>query len=284
MGTQSRVLLVEDDGLFALLTTETLESAGGHQVHVVDNGRKALEWMERQPFDLVLTGIDMPELDGFRFLHAVRSREKWDLVRFAFITAYSGIRAVRLAHAMGADRYWDKSILFSDRLPKAIAAMEAGPHAVARPRLVVALLRRLARDMVEEAEEVVGIHGCAGLDGCGGSVQHLAEALRAATPVDDPWGAVALTLSQINAFGRELDRALGGSELWANWYWLIGPPGDESPDATGFDRARNVLQGMQSGGDEPEAPLSADANGRNPDIAQASIWAAVSGGTSSSNR
>jgi two-component system, sensor histidine kinase and response regulator len=40
------------------------------------NGRKALGQLEREPFDLLLLDIHMPELDGFQVVGAIRERER----------------------------------------------------------------------------------------------------------------------------------------------------------------------------------------------------------------
>jgi len=73
--TGLRVLLAEDDLLIRTLTHQTLGRAGA-QVEVAENGTVALEKFGHGQFDLVLTDIMMPELDGFGLTCAIRQQDK----------------------------------------------------------------------------------------------------------------------------------------------------------------------------------------------------------------
>lgn len=58
-----RVLVAEDNKIIQLVVEHMLRG-DGHAVQVVDNGRQALEALERMPFDAVLLDLEMPVLDG----------------------------------------------------------------------------------------------------------------------------------------------------------------------------------------------------------------------------
>ena len=90
-----RVLLAEDNVVNQRLTRRLLEKRG-HHVTVTANGRRAVEALEKDSFDLVLMDVQMPELDGFEATALIREREK-----------HSGthVPVVALtAHAMKGDR------------------------------------------------------------------------------------------------------------------------------------------------------------------------------------
>jgi two-component system, sensor histidine kinase and response regulator len=74
-GNGSHVLLAEDNSVNQTLAMRLLEKRG-YRVSVVDNGRAALEAMERDTFDLVLMDIQMPDMNGFEATAAVREKEK----------------------------------------------------------------------------------------------------------------------------------------------------------------------------------------------------------------
>jgi PAS domain S-box-containing protein len=74
-GPALRVLLAEDNPINQQVLSLMLGKAG-HRVSVVDNGRKALEALERERFDLVLMDVQMPEMDGLRCARLIRAREK----------------------------------------------------------------------------------------------------------------------------------------------------------------------------------------------------------------
>lgn len=67
-----RILLAEDDRTLQLLTQKLLTSRGANVV-VVDNGQVALEVINTDPeFDLVLTDIFMPTMDGYELVKQLR--------------------------------------------------------------------------------------------------------------------------------------------------------------------------------------------------------------------
>ncbi len=67
-----RILVADDNPLNARLLTVLLERAG-HTVHCVENGARALEALEAEPFDLVLLDVQMPELDGVETVRRIRA-------------------------------------------------------------------------------------------------------------------------------------------------------------------------------------------------------------------
>lgn len=66
-----RILVVEDEEQIRKLIKLNLEMEG-YEVVTVDNGRKALDTIEGQHFDLILLDIMLPEVDGFQICQKVR--------------------------------------------------------------------------------------------------------------------------------------------------------------------------------------------------------------------
>lgn len=70
-GKGTKLLVVEDDsGTRELLRELLLEE--GHKVKMAQNGKEALEWVTKETFDLVLTDLGMPEMDGIELLKTLR--------------------------------------------------------------------------------------------------------------------------------------------------------------------------------------------------------------------
>lgn len=68
-----RVLVVDDDADMRLSLQLALEMAG-YSVRAAANGRDALEAQAREPADIVITDIFMPEADGFEIIDSLHAR------------------------------------------------------------------------------------------------------------------------------------------------------------------------------------------------------------------
>jgi len=68
-------LVAEDNAVNRTLIARLLESRG-HSVVFAKNGREALEALDKQPFDIVLMDVQMPEMDGFEATKLIREREE----------------------------------------------------------------------------------------------------------------------------------------------------------------------------------------------------------------
>jgi signal transduction histidine kinase/ActR/RegA family two-component response regulator len=73
-GHSLHILLAEDNELNMLVICEMLKKAG-HTVGVARNGLQALSMLAAESFDLVLMDVQMPEMDGFEAVAAIREME-----------------------------------------------------------------------------------------------------------------------------------------------------------------------------------------------------------------
>jgi two-component system, cell cycle response regulator CpdR len=84
----AKILLAEDDDSLRGFLVNALKRAG-HTVKDFDEGRAALKALEREVFDILLTDIVMPGLDGIEL--ARRGAELDPAMRIVFITGFAGV-------------------------------------------------------------------------------------------------------------------------------------------------------------------------------------------------
>lgn len=83
-----RILLAEDDDAMRAYLARALEKSG-YEVIAVDRGTHALPYLEGQHFDLLLSDIVMPEMDGIEL--AQRCAEISPATKVMFITGFAAV-------------------------------------------------------------------------------------------------------------------------------------------------------------------------------------------------
>jgi CheY-like chemotaxis protein len=96
---RTQVLVVDDETIIARLIADML-GGEGYEVDTAPNGIVALERIAGRDYDLILSDLRMPELDGFGFYHELE-QERPDLLR-------------RLVFITGASEYADGSGVIGD--------------------------------------------------------------------------------------------------------------------------------------------------------------------------
>ncbi|HUJ25819.1 MAG TPA: sigma-54 dependent transcriptional regulator [Myxococcales bacterium] len=94
----SRILVVDDEPKLGTLIAEMLQQEG-HEVARAQGGRSALVELSAQPFDLVVTDLRMPEVDGLAVLRDARSRGSDVILMTAYGTAESAVEAMKAGAA-----------------------------------------------------------------------------------------------------------------------------------------------------------------------------------------
>jgi CheY-like chemotaxis protein len=82
------ILLIENDVGNRLLAERILSLSGYHYVSTT-NGQDALQLLEKQAIDLILTDLSMPEVDGFRVAQWIRARPQFAHIPIVALTAHA---------------------------------------------------------------------------------------------------------------------------------------------------------------------------------------------------
>ena len=107
---KKRVMVVDDAALVRLYYRDTLEHAGFH-VDEALNGLEALEKLLAEPVSLLIVDVNMPQMDGFTFVEAVRRQQMPLASTPALITSTEGApQDFAAARAAGANFYLVKPV------------------------------------------------------------------------------------------------------------------------------------------------------------------------------
>lgn len=101
------ILIAEDDQELRGLFSHVLEK-NGYTVTGVSNGREALEATDSTYFDLIITDIMMPEMDGYELVRLMR--EAGSSIPFLMITAKNEFDDMREGFLAGTDDYMTKPV------------------------------------------------------------------------------------------------------------------------------------------------------------------------------
>jgi DNA-binding NtrC family response regulator len=104
-----KILVVEDDPDIRSILARFL-GRRGYGVKLAEDGVQALELLDQEPVDLILSDVRMPRMDGLALLAAVHQRDPD--VRLILMTAYSTVRDAVEALQSGAADYVEKPLDF----------------------------------------------------------------------------------------------------------------------------------------------------------------------------
>ena len=117
------ILLIEDEPQMRRGMTTALEMEG-FRVTAAANGRLGLAAALKEPPDLILCDVMMPELDGYGVLEGLRADASTVGVPFIFLTAKGEKPDIRHGMNLGADDYLTKPVAIDDLLAAIHARLE----------------------------------------------------------------------------------------------------------------------------------------------------------------
>lgn len=129
-----RILIAEDDAELCQLFSHVL-TRNGYETTGVDNGRKALDLLQKEYFDIVISDVMMPEMDGYEMVRTLRENNM--NIPVLMITAKDAFDDMRQGFISGTDDYMVKPVNVNEMVLR-----------------VGALLRRA--QMITERRQTVG--------------------------------------------------------------------------------------------------------------------------------
>lgn len=101
------ILIVDDVPKNLQYLGSTLKNEN-YNFEFATNGIKALEWIKKKNFDLILLDIMMPEMDGFKACEEIRKNKNYKDVPIIFLTAYTDQKNILKGFELGAQDYITK--------------------------------------------------------------------------------------------------------------------------------------------------------------------------------
>src|SRR5258708_5091434 len=119
----TKVLVIDDSTEVNALVGETLK-INGYDVFVAEDGLTGVQLAQRHLPDLILCDVNMPHLDGYATLTALRQHSSTATIPFIFLTGVADKTNVRQGMELGADVYLTKPFTISELLASVKARLE----------------------------------------------------------------------------------------------------------------------------------------------------------------
>lgn len=108
LGQKTKKILIVDDEENARLGLSKLLAQEGYEVESVANGLEALEFLGRKQVNLIISDINMPQMNGLAFLRELNRHHPE--MQVIMITAYGGVESYLNAMNLGAFEYIHKPV------------------------------------------------------------------------------------------------------------------------------------------------------------------------------
>ena len=102
-----KVMIVDDDPIALEILANFLRESG-YTVELAMNGKEALEKMRHYTPRIVISDVDMPEMNGVELCLAIRNRQSIQYTYLILLTSHSDTNSLLLGLNAGADDYLSK--------------------------------------------------------------------------------------------------------------------------------------------------------------------------------
>lgn len=104
-------MIAEDSAITRAFLVSTLEEVSEHlNIVEVASGFEALKQLPREKFDLIITDINMPDINGLELVSFIRNNPEYSHIPLIIVTTESSPRDKEKGIALGADEYLVKPI------------------------------------------------------------------------------------------------------------------------------------------------------------------------------
>jgi len=125
-----RILIVEDEATLSYFLAYSLMSeAEDYEVVTARDAETAVSKMEEKPFDLLISDIVLPQMDGLSLLQ--ETQQQWPHTKAILMTAYGSPQVRSRVEKMGAFAYIEKPFVYSKMRDLVLQALQGAQPASA---------------------------------------------------------------------------------------------------------------------------------------------------------
>ncbi|WP_119067138.1 response regulator transcription factor [Aggregatilinea lenta] len=195
-GEDAYILVVDDEGAIRYSISKTLQRVG-YQVQTASSGEEALDMMQQQDYDVVLTDIRMPGLSGVELLAKIKERAPDAVV--ILLTGYANLESAIESLRLGAHDYLTKPSSSQSIRDSVAQGLERARNLKSR--------RVLLRTIQENVEALAG----EAANEAAGTAQHASETSPSSTPVVTP--VTTMTIGPLTIFPGRYQISVGDQPI-----------------------------------------------------------------------
>lgn len=106
---RAQAILVADDSVTSRMLLKNILESAGYRVRTAIDGMEALATLREQPFDLVVSDVEMPRMDGFELCAKIRADQRLAALPIVLVTSMESREHRERGVGAGADAYIVKS-------------------------------------------------------------------------------------------------------------------------------------------------------------------------------
>lgn len=123
-----KILIVDDSSAMRRIVTKFLNNKGFSNLIEAVDGLAALEVVQNQTVDLIVSDLNMPNMNGLEFLKIIKEDSRTRLIPFIMLTVEAIQKTMNKALGMGVDSYIVKPVTEKIFMDELIRVMKAGAH------------------------------------------------------------------------------------------------------------------------------------------------------------
>ncbi|WP_260748782.1 response regulator [Geoalkalibacter halelectricus] len=100
-----KILITEDSPTMRAMICATLEALGDFDIFEAANGFEALRLLPRESFDLVITDINMPDINGLELVSFIKRNDQYKTIPLVIVSTEGSERDREKGLKLGANAY-----------------------------------------------------------------------------------------------------------------------------------------------------------------------------------